>query len=137
MTVSGRSPGAAVADIVIETGELDQSWCHSVGYVSPMVAAPRSAPTSPAGPLDADAIARAAWRRAAAGRAGAERIAEPAARRRAPARSSVASGADRPAGRELALKVEEASWLPSAYRDLETFLHGHLAGDRRPERASS
>ena len=38
----------------------------------------------------------------------------------------VASGADRPAGRELVLKVEEAAWLPSAYRDLETFLHGHL-----------
>ena len=38
----------------------------------------------------------------------------------------IASGADRPAGRELTLKVEEASWLPSAYRDLETFLHGHL-----------
>jgi fructoselysine-6-P-deglycase FrlB-like protein len=38
----------------------------------------------------------------------------------------LASGADRPAGRELVLKVEEASWLPSAYRDLETFLHGHL-----------
>ena len=38
----------------------------------------------------------------------------------------IASGADRPAGREMALKVEEASWLPSAYRDLETFLHGHL-----------
>ena len=38
----------------------------------------------------------------------------------------IASGADRPAGRELVLKVEEASWLPSAYRDLETFLHGHL-----------
>ena len=37
-----------------------------------------------------------------------------------------ASGSDRPAGRELVLKVEEASWLPSAYRDLETFLHGHL-----------
>ncbi len=38
----------------------------------------------------------------------------------------LASGADRPAGRELVLKVEEASWLPSAFRDLETFLHGHL-----------
>jgi fructoselysine-6-P-deglycase FrlB-like protein len=38
----------------------------------------------------------------------------------------IASGADRPAGRELALKVEEATWIPSAYRDLETFLHGHL-----------
>ena len=56
-----------------------------------------------------------------------------AARRRSPRRSPtrrtllvIASGADRPAGRELVLKVEEASWLPSAYRDLETFLHGHL-----------
>jgi fructoselysine-6-P-deglycase FrlB-like protein len=38
----------------------------------------------------------------------------------------VASGADRPAGRELALKVEEATWLPTTQRDLETFLHGHL-----------
>jgi fructoselysine-6-P-deglycase FrlB-like protein len=38
----------------------------------------------------------------------------------------IGSGADRPASRELALKVEEASWLPSATRDLETFLHGHL-----------
>ena len=61
-----------------------------------------------------------------------------------------ASGADRPAGRELTLKVEEASWLPSAYRDLETLLHGHLpaAGpstglvailadrDARPERVA-
>jgi glucosamine--fructose-6-phosphate aminotransferase (isomerizing) len=44
----------------------------------------------------------------------------------------VASGADRVAGRELVLKVEEACWLPSAYRDLETFLHGHLpATDER------
>ena len=37
-----------------------------------------------------------------------------------------ALSADRPAGRELVLKLEEASWLPSAFRDLETFLHGHL-----------
>ena len=38
----------------------------------------------------------------------------------------VASGSDRPAGRELVLKTEEGTWIPSAYRDLETFLHGHL-----------
>jgi fructoselysine-6-P-deglycase FrlB-like protein len=36
------------------------------------------------------------------------------------------SGTDRVTARELALKVEEATWLPSAVRDLETFLHGHL-----------
>ena len=64
------------------------------------------------------------------------------ARRRSPASSPtpaqllvIASGADRPAGRELVLKVEEASWLPSAYRDLETFLHGHLPATGPDDRA--
>ena len=38
----------------------------------------------------------------------------------------VGTGADRVTARELALKVEEAAWVPSAVRDLETFLHGHL-----------
>ncbi|HET9345759.1 MAG TPA: SIS domain-containing protein, partial [Candidatus Limnocylindrales bacterium] len=38
----------------------------------------------------------------------------------------IGSGADRPAARELVLKVEEASWLPAAMRDVETFLHGHV-----------
>jgi glucosamine 6-phosphate synthetase-like amidotransferase/phosphosugar isomerase protein len=40
----------------------------------------------------------------------------------------VASGVDRPAARELVLKVEEGVHLPAAMRDLETLLHGHLAG---------
>jgi fructoselysine-6-P-deglycase FrlB-like protein len=39
---------------------------------------------------------------------------------------TIASGADRPAARELALKIEEAAWVPTTMRDLETFLHGHL-----------
>jgi fructoselysine-6-P-deglycase FrlB-like protein len=39
---------------------------------------------------------------------------------------AIASGADRPAAREIVLKIEEAAWVPSAMRDLETFLHGHL-----------
>ena len=42
--------------------------------------------------------------------------------------------------RELVLKVEEAAWVPSAMRDLETFLHGHLpatgADDRVVARSS-
>ena len=40
----------------------------------------------------------------------------------------IGSGADRVAGRELALKLEEGTWIPSAYRDLETMLHGHWPG---------
>jgi len=56
--------------------------------------------------------------------AGAERIAAAVADART--LLTVGSGADRPAARELALKIEEAAWLPSTMRELETFLHGHL-----------
>ncbi len=38
VTVSDRSPGAALAREVLTTGEQDQSWCHTVGYLSPLVA---------------------------------------------------------------------------------------------------
>ena len=34
ITVSDRSPAAALADIAVETGELDQGWCHTVGFGS-------------------------------------------------------------------------------------------------------
>ena len=37
VTVSDRSPGAGLADLVIATEEQDQSWCHTVGYLSPLV----------------------------------------------------------------------------------------------------
>jgi glutamine---fructose-6-phosphate transaminase (isomerizing) len=123
ITVSGRSPGAALVDIVVETGELDQGWCHTVGYVSPILAAAAVGGHVRGAPLDGDAAAEVL----AAGTrdtAGAERIAARFAD--AAHLIVIASGADRAAGHELALKVEEASWLPSAYRDLETFLHGHL-----------
>src|SRR5207245_6737193 len=39
----------------------------------------------------------------------------------------VGSGSDMVAARELALKIEEGAHQPSAMRDIETFLHGHLA----------
>jgi fructoselysine-6-P-deglycase FrlB-like protein len=38
----------------------------------------------------------------------------------------IATGADRITARELSLKIEEAAWLPTTARALETFLHGHL-----------
>lgn len=123
VTVSSRSPAGQHADIVVETGELDQSWCHSVGFVSPMVAAAVAGAQLTGDALDGDAVA-ALLAAGAADPDGASRIADRFAT--AAHLLVVASGADRPAGREMALKVEEASWLPSAYRDLETFLHGHL-----------
>jgi len=123
ITVTRRSPAGALADIVVETSELDQGWCHIVGYLSPIVAAAAVGAHLTGTALDGDAVARLL----AAGtrdERGAERIAAGLA---AGSRIIViASGADRPAGRELVLKIEEGSWVPSAYRDLETFLHGHL-----------
>jgi glutamine---fructose-6-phosphate transaminase (isomerizing) len=127
VTVSDRSPGASLADIVVETDELDQGWCHTVGYLSPLVAATAVGAHIAGRPVDG------AFRSAARDliQAGVDRagIAEPVATRLSETRSIVviASGADRTAGRELVLKIEEGTWIPAAYRDLETFLHGHLA----------
>jgi glutamine---fructose-6-phosphate transaminase (isomerizing) len=123
VTVSGKSPSGAIAEIVVETSELDQSWCHSVGYVSPMVAGAAIGAHLTGEPLDGAAVA-ALLAAGAVDERGAERIA--AHLGSAAHLLVIASGGDRPAGREMALKVEEAAWLPSAYRDLETFLHGHL-----------
>jgi fructoselysine-6-P-deglycase FrlB-like protein len=123
ITVSGRSPAGALAGIVVETEELDHGWCHTVGYLSPIVAAAAVGSHLSGRSLDAGAIEQLL----ASGtrdESGAERIT--AALADSANLLVIASGSDRPAGRELVLKVEEASWLPSAYRDLETFLHGHL-----------
>jgi fructoselysine-6-P-deglycase FrlB-like protein len=125
ITVSRRSPAGGLTDIVVETEELDQGWCHTVGYLSPILAATAIAGQLTGRPADVDAAgqlidAGAGGREEAA----AERIAASLAD--ATTLLVIASGADRPAGRELVIKIEEGAWLPSAYRDLETFLHGHL-----------
>ena len=127
ITVTDRSPGAQHAHLVLETEELDQGWCHTVGYVSPLVAAIAVGAHLARRPVD-EAL-RANVRDAL--QAGVDRasIVEAVASRLAGVRQVlvVASGSDRPAGRELTLKIEEGTWIPAAYRDLETFLHGHLA----------
>lgn len=127
ITVTDRSPGAALADIVVETGELDQGWCHTVGYLSPLVAGVAIGAHLAKRPVDGTlGIALRDLLQAGVDRAS---IAESVAGRLASFSPIlvVASGADRPAGRELTLKIEEGTWIPAAYRDLETFLHGHLA----------
>ena len=127
VTVSAASPAAAMADFVVTTDELDQSWCHTVGYLAPILAAAAVAGhLSGTGPDPAaaeallahglDPACDAATDRLAAALAGIDRLVV------------VGSGADRTAARELALKVEEGVHLPAAMRDLETLLHGHLAG---------
>ncbi|MFL5777560.1 MAG: hypothetical protein ACJ761_01335 [Chloroflexota bacterium] len=144
VTVTDRSPGAQLVDLVVTTDELDQGWCHTIGYLAPLLAATAMAAALTNRSIDPEDAARLV----------AGGLDEPAAEGMAARLGRVeeliviASGVDRAAGRELVLKVEEAAWLPSAYRDLETFLHGHLPAtgsstglvivlaerERRPER---
>jgi len=123
ITVSDRSPGAALADLVLATGEQDQSWCHTVGYLSPVIAAAVLAGALREMHVDALVV------RTLVGLGDDESSAEAiAARLGSCARLLVVgSGIDHPAARELALKVEEGAHLPAAAMPLETIRHGHLA----------
>ncbi len=128
ITASAGSPaGVAVAasspDMVVETVEMDQGWCHTIGYLSPLVAAMAIADELADRSTDA-ALVRDLLASSAADEAGAAGIAAILAG--CATIITIASGADRPAARELALKIEEAAWIPTTMRDLETFLHGHL-----------
>ena len=131
ITASAGAPAAAGADVVVATVEMDRSWCHTVGYVSPIAAAAVVATRLVGGSLEPERLrARVAEgiESALAARPGNSRANTAIGSAIAEARHLlvVGSGADRVTARELTLKVEEASYLPSAMRDLETFLHGHL-----------
>ena len=123
VTVSDRSPGSALAELVVTTEEQDQSWCHTVGYLSPMVAGAVVAGTLGGAALDAIAL-RALLDAAdvppppegsAAALAGCNRL------------LIAGSGIDYVSARELALKIEEGARLPAVAHQLETVRHGHLA----------
>jgi glucosamine--fructose-6-phosphate aminotransferase (isomerizing) len=119
VTVSDRSPGAALAEITVTTGEQDQSWCHTVGYLSPLVVG--AALMDPS--LDATALR--ALLQIADDQPGAEAIAGALAG--CERVITVGSGADHVTARELALKAAEGAHMPAHALHLETLLHGHLA----------
>lgn len=127
ITVGSESPGAALAELTVCTEEQDQSWCHTVGYLSPILAgvviAARLAGTRP----DARAIhalldvanePRSAAD-VAAGLSDTDRL------------IVIGSGVDYVTARELALKVAEGARLAAEAHELETILHGHLAAATR------
>jgi glutamine---fructose-6-phosphate transaminase (isomerizing) len=127
VTVGRNAPAAAEADVVIATEEQDQSWCHTVGYLSPILvgvalaAAIRGTRTDDLAVraiLDITDDARPAAD-VAAGLAGVDRVVV------------VGAGADGIAARELALKIAEGARLPATMLELETVLHGHLAAATR------
>ncbi|MDX6593016.1 MAG: hypothetical protein QOJ13_2212 [Gaiellales bacterium] len=123
ITAVAEAEATRHSDAVVVTPQEDKSWCHTVGYLSPLAAglalsAATSGSRADAGEakrLIAEGVAhRDAATGVAAALAGCDRL------------ILIGSGADRIAARELTLKIEEACHLPCSYRDLETFLHGHI-----------
>lgn len=119
----GETPVSAVADIKLVTPLVDASFCHTVGYVAPLLAAGLVGAELTGRPVNvADleahlggALASAAQaRRAAAGLHGVR------------VHLATGSGADMHAARELVLKIEEGVRVPAAMRGLETLMHGHF-----------
>jgi glucosamine--fructose-6-phosphate aminotransferase (isomerizing) len=112
------------ANLVIGTPLTDTSWCHTVGYVSPLLAF-----TAISGAADAATCARVIegtlalrdrFRAAAQTLKGCERL------------IVTGSGVDEITARELALKIEEGLHVPVTPLGIEKVLHGHLpAADSR------
>jgi fructoselysine-6-P-deglycase FrlB-like protein len=127
ITVGGGSPGAEAAELVIETAEQDQSWCHTIGYLSPLIVGVALAARLRGSRPDAAAI-----RSLLSVSEDARPIADVAAALHGVDRILVAgSGVDFVTARELALKIAEGARLPTAPLELETILHGHLAAADR------
>lgn len=107
----------APVEHVLTTPVHDDSWCHTVGYVSPI--------------LVGAALARELRIEGASGAAAAALLEAPVdVSISDPARVIVAgAGLDLITARELALKVAEGARIPTAAHNLETLLHGHLAGE--------
>lgn len=123
ITAGPQRAASTHADGVLATPAEDASWCHTVGYTSPIAAALALAAT-----LSQLEVAPGTVRDLVAAGVAVREQATAVAEQLADAAQIilVGSGADRIAARELTLKIEEACYLPSAMRDLETFLHGHL-----------
>jgi len=127
ITVGAGSPGAALADHVVTTEEQDQSWCHTVGYLSPIVAGLVIASRISGARLDAAAIhalldvanEHRGAADVAAGLAGVDRL------------IVAGAGPDYVSAREMALKISEGARVAAGALELETVLHGHLAAATR------
>jgi fructoselysine-6-P-deglycase FrlB-like protein len=106
----------------IRTPLHDRSWCHTIAYLSPLLLHASLAGLSPERAhelIDTQLAARPQRHEQAHQLAGCRRL------------LVVGSGVDEITASELALKVEEATYVPCTPLGAEKVLHGHLpAADR-------
>jgi fructoselysine-6-P-deglycase FrlB-like protein len=129
ITHRADSSVARAAEHVLVTPRHDDSWCHTLAYTSALAAG--AAIAGCLGPFAAQpAAARELVERASSSPHG-----PPLANRLADRRVVLCAGpgVDLTTARELALKVAEGARLPTLALELETVLHGQLAGHERAD----
>jgi glutamine---fructose-6-phosphate transaminase (isomerizing) len=111
------------ADLIFVTPVHDDSWCHTLAYVSAILAGARISGIAgdEAARVAADTVESTLERRAD--------LEAAAAHLNRSGRIVIAGlGADQASAGELALKIAEGARIPTTAYHLETILHGHLAG---------
>jgi len=126
VTGNAAAPIAGIADAVIVVPLRDRSWCHTISYSGAILAGGAVAAAILGERID-PAPLREHLAQAAQEDGQAATVAE--ALRGAAPLIVAGLGADEITAVELALKVEEGPRLPAVGRNLETLLHGHLAGN--------
>jgi glutamine---fructose-6-phosphate transaminase (isomerizing) len=130
---------ARAAEHTLVTPRHDESWCHTVAYTSALAAGAALAASLGTGPAAAGSLSAGSLGPFAAEPAAARELLERASGspQAAPVASRLAdrrvvlcagAGADLATARELALKIAEGARLPTIGLELETVLHGQLAG---------
>ena len=123
ITAAGDAPARDIADVVLVTPLRDKSFCHTVGYTSPMLTGFYLASAYRQEEFPAAGLGRY-LRELLTIRGRALEIGGALGR----AERLIAAGSlvDVPTARELALKVAEGAWVPTTVLGVEETLHGHL-----------
>jgi glutamine---fructose-6-phosphate transaminase (isomerizing) len=124
ITHQGDGSVARGADHVLVTPRHDESWCHTVAYTSALAAG--AALAGSLGSFAAEPTAAGELVERASSSPQAAAVAARLADRRVVL--CAGAGADLTTARELALKLAEGARLPTLALELETVLHGQLAG---------
>jgi glutamine---fructose-6-phosphate transaminase (isomerizing) len=123
ITAAEHTPAQDIADVVLTTPLRDKSYCHTVGYTSPMLTGFYLASAYRVEEFPAAGLARYLRELLTMSSRALEIGGELAKAERLVAAGSLI---DVPTARELALKVAEAAWVPTTVLGVEDTLHGHL-----------
>jgi glutamine---fructose-6-phosphate transaminase (isomerizing) len=115
---------ARAAEHALITPRHDESWCHTVAYTSALAAG--AALARAVRPVAAEPAAARALLQQASSSPQAASVAAGLADSRVVL--CAGAGSDLTTARELALKIAEGARLPTVALELETVLHGQLAG---------